>query len=842
MAAWIADVRISLRHLAKSPGFSIAAVFVLALGIGLNAAMFGLIYALGFAGRPYPEPDRVVQLYSSQSKQPDSYRAFSYPAYRQLADKSPVFTGVLAHSPTIVGVSDGGDARRTFAALVSRNYFDVLGVPIIQGRGFTADEDRPGGDLPVVIASYAYWQRTGLKPDLVGSTIRVNERAFTIVGIAPRGFTGTMVVFGADLFFPFGVFHSISNDFDGDAKRRLELAGTFNLFLVGRLARGVTPEGAAERLALTGPQLEREFPAEYQDARVTIAPLPRFGTSTSPSDERVLGLLGAVLLGLTGAVLLTVCLNLAAMLLARGRARRKEFAIRLALGGSRAQIVRQLLTEGLLLALAGGAGGVLLGRYAIDTLVAAFATALPISIVLDSSLSPALVIATFGFCVLATLWFALAPALRHSRPEILPDLKPQAGEDQPERRRRFVPRHPLLVAQVSLSLALLIAAGLFVRMAQTALSADFGFRADDTVLAEVDSRLGGYDTAQSLDLFAEVERRLTTIPGVASASVGALVPLGMVSISESVRRAGINVPEGSEPQTPEAGRSFGLPWNAVSGSYFATMGVPLLRGRTFTESESYVQGARRVVVLDEAAAQRLWPNGEALGQYVEFVDDEQTERPAPMEVVGIVGATRRQLFENEFNGSVYVPFAQGARSNVYFHVRPVNSQADLTDAVRGEIRAAAPHLPLFSARTFSSHVGGAIEYWALQLTASLFAAFGALAMIVALVGIYGVMSYTVARRTREIGIRMAVGATGDGVRRMIVGEGLTLTLIGVLIGWMLGLGVGQLLASIFVDLSAFDIIVFTTVPAAFFGAALVASWMPARRATRINPVSALRAE
>jgi predicted permease len=836
------ELFVSLRHLAKAPGFTVAAVAVLALGIGLNAAMFGLIYAFGFAGRPYAEPERVVQLYSSQTSRPDSYRAFSYPAYQQLAANTTMFSGILAHSPTMVGVREGGDTRRTFGAMVSRNYFEVLGVPIVQGRAFTDEESRPGQDIPVVIASYAYWQRTGLDPNLVGSTVRVNERAFTVVGIAPRGFTGTMMVFGADLFFPLGVFHSISSDFDGEHQRRLESAGVFNLFLVGRLAAGVSPEAAAERLTPAGAELQRAFPAEYEDARVTAAPLPRFGTSTSPSDESVLALLGAVLLGLTAAVLLTVCLNLAAMLMARGRARRKEFAIRLALGGSRSQIIRQLLTEGLLLAIAGGVGGILLGSYALAGLVAAFAGALPISIVLDNSMSPALVIATLGFCLLATISFALGPALRHSRPEILPDLKPQAGEDLPERRRRFTPRHPLLIAQVSLSLALLVAAGLFVRMAQTALSVDFGFRADDTVLAEVDSRLGGYSPSQSLELFAAVERRLAALPGVTSASVGALVPMGMVNINEAVRRAGINVPDGARPQTPEDGRAFSVPWNAVSGGYFDAMGIPLLRGRTFTELESFNDGARRVVVVDEALARQLWPSEDALGQLVELVPDEPYTEPKTLEVVGIVRSTRRQLFEMDFTGSVYVPFAQGARSNAYFHVRPALANPDFTDAVRREIREVAPNLPLFSAQTFASHMDNALEYWALQLTAALFAAFGGLAMLVALVGIYGVMSYAVVRRTREIGIRIAVGATNDRVKRMIVGEGLTLTLIGVSIGLLLGVGVGQVLASIFVDVSAFDVFVFTIVPVSFVAAALLASWLPARRATRVNPVTALRTD
>lgn len=843
MESWLTDVRLSLRQLVKSPGFTAAAVLVLSLGIGLNTAMFGLVYALGFMGRPFADPDRVVQLYSSRSAQPDSYRAFSYAAYEQIAADRDVFAGVLAHNPTLVGIGDGGVSRRTFAAVVTRNYFDVLGVPLIHGRGFTADEDRPGQDVPVAVASYEFWRRAGARPDLVGSTIRVNERPYTIVGIAPRGFTGTMMAFGPELFFPMGVFDSISNDFQGEIPRTLERPDAYGLFLVARLADGVTPEAASQRLALRGPELERAYPAAYEDARVTLAALPRLGTSTSPSDEGVLAVVGAVMLGLTGAVLLTVCLNLASMLMARGRARRREFAIRRALGGSRAQIVRQLLTEGLVLALAGGAAGALLALSAIDALVGAFAAALPVAIVLEGSLAPALVLATLGFAVLATTWFALGPALRHSRADLLPDLKPQTGEDLPDRRRRFMPRHPLLVAQVSLSLALLIAAGLFIRMAQTALSVDFGFRADDTVLAEVDSRLGGYTTAESLRIFEDLERRLRALPGVDSAAIGALVPLGMINMGESVRRAGLNVPDGERPETPEEGRAFGAPWNAVSGGYFAAMGVPLINGRTFSEIESYAEDAPRVAILDEALARKLWPEGGAIGQRVEFVRSRDGAGPrASMEVVGIVASTRRQLFETELPGAVYVPFAQGAMGNVHFHVRPAAARPDLDDEVRNEIRAAVPNLPLFSSRTYSAHVSGSIEYWALQLTAALFATFGGLAMIVALVGIYGVLSYAVVRRTREIGIRMAVGASAGRVVRMIVAEGLALTLLGVAVGWALGVGVGRVLGSLFVDLAAFDAATFTVIPVAFTAAALVAAWLPARRATRVNPLSALRSE
>lgn len=847
MGSIVGDIKLSVRQLAKAPGFTVAAVVVLSLGIGLNAAMFSLVYAFGFMGRPFAEPDRVVQLYSSQTKKIDSYRPFSYAAYRELAAQPGIFSGVLAHTPALIGVTEGGVPRRTFAVLASRNYFDVLGVPVIQGRGFTEDEDRIGQDIPVTIATYAYWQRTGFEPNLVGSTIRVNERAYTVVGITPRGFTGTMTIAGPELFFPLGVFHTLSDDFEGTGRRSLQQTGAFNLFLVARLAAGVSHEAATARLESAGPQLTRAFPVEYEDARVSLAPLPRFGTTTAPRDEGVLAVLGAMLLGLTGAVLLTVCLNLASMLMARGRARRKEFAIRLALGGGRGRIIQQLLTEGLLLALAGGVGGIALGLFATNTLVNALAAALPISFVLEGALSPALAVATLLFCGLATISFALGPALRYSRADVLADLKPQAGEDVAERRRRLMPRNPLQVAQVALSIALLISAGLWVQMTYTALAVDFGFRADHTVLAEVDSRLGGYSIPQTIDLYAIIERRLAGLPGVEAASVGALVPHGMVSVSRSVRRAGINVPDDARPQRPEEGQAFDVPWNAVSGAYFTTMGVALRQGRTFSDVESYQAGGRNVAIIDEALASRLWPIGNAIGERVEFVDRGRAghEPPASFDVVGVVGSTHRELFEDEMRGAIYVPFAQGATASAHFHVRPrtaPTTPAVLTDAVRGEIRSAAPGLPLFSTRTFGAHVDSSPEYWTLQVTAALFGAFGGLAMVVAMVGIYAVMSYAVARRTREIGIRMAVGAMPSTVKRMILREGLTLTLMGVGIGLVLGVGVGRMMASMFVDLSAFDPVTFTVVPAGFVAAALVAAWLPARRATQVNPVTALRSD
>jgi predicted permease len=836
------DLKVSFRQLLKTPGFTLAAILVLALGIGLNAAMFSVVYALAFAARPFTAPEQLVQVYSRDERN-DDYRAFSFDAYREVASRRDLFAGVLAHSLTVVGVGQEQQSRRAFSAIVSDNYFDVLGVPLLRGRGFTAEESRPGQDAPVAVVTYAYWQRTGFDPGIIGSTLRVNGRIFTVVGVTPRGFTGTMSVFGPELFFPLGVFDSLSNDIQDHSQRTLLRPDAFNLFLVARLKDGTSIATASEAVALFGRSLAQTSPAEYEHYLWSVAELPKFGTMTSPSNEAAVSMLGVVLLGMTGAVLLTVCLNLASMLLARGRARRKEFAVRLALGGSRTRIVRQLLIEGSLLSLVGGILGVVLGNAAIDALLAMLATLLPVTIVLVGTSSLALAAATIVFCVLATMSFALGPALKHSRADIVSDLKAQAGDDPAPRTWRFVPRNPLVAAQVALSLSLLIAAGLFLRMALGAMVIDHGFRADDTVLAEVDGRLGGLDDGRSLDLYAHVEQRLAALPGVRAASVGALVPFGNVSISRPVQRAGVRLPPGATPATAEEGRAFYAPWNAISAAYFETTGIRLLQGRPFTTAEAYGQGAPRVAIIDESLASKLWPEGGALGQRIQWAATDTNPTPSePIEIVGIVSRTQRELFEDIPRGAVYVPLAQGFTSNVHFHVRPASPSSTLVEAVRGEIRSAAPALPLFNVKTFASHVTSSLEYWGIRLTAAMFFTFGALAMLVAVVGIYGVTAYAVVRRTREIGVRMAVGARPGMVLRLILGESLRTTLGGVVTGWLLGLGVGQIMASMFVDLAAFDPWTFALVPVGFVLAALVATWLPARRATAVNPVAALRSE
>jgi predicted permease len=733
--------------------------------------------------------------------------------------------------------------RRTFSSIVSANYFNVLGVRLSAGRSFTADESRPGSEIQVAVASYALWRRTGFDPDLLGRTVRVNERPFTIVGITPKGFTGTSALFGPEIYFPLGVFDTLANDFQGQANRALQRPGVFNLYLVGRLKPEMTMEKAQAGLKLASAAAERAYPVDYQGQEFSVHPLPRFSSNIRPAQEGGLVTLFIVLLGMTASVLLIVCLNLASMLLARGQTRRREFAIRLALGGNRLRIVRQLLIEGLLLSLVGGGFGILLGVFALDALVAALLAHLPISLGVDAATSPAIVGGSALFAVLATLLFALGPALRHSGVDILVDLKQQAGEQPVSRRRRFVPRHPLLAVQVALSLSLLMSAGLFLRMARLTSDIDLGFRADNTVVVEVDAGLAGFEEARGLSLYAALEERLQSLPGVRSASVGARIPFGVVGGGEMVRRAGTGPAEGSKPQSVAEGQSFRAGWNAVGAAYFDTMGIALRSGRLFTDAEVRQKGAPLVALVDEVLANQLWPGGDAIGRSIEFEARSPATRIEPMEVIGIVPMVRDDFFSKSPAGAVYVPFAQGYQGNVFFHVRARDgAPATMADAVRREIRSAAPALPIFRATTFGEHVRSSADYWGLHTMANLFTTMGVLATVIALIGIYGAKSYAVLRRTREIGIRLAIGATPAGVRQMVLREGLRLGAIGVSLGLLLGLGMGQVLDSIFVDLDAFDPVTFTLAPMVLLGACIVASWLPARRATQVNPVTALRAD
>jgi predicted permease len=861
----IQDLKFAVRQLLKAPGFTIAAAIVLALGIGANTAVFSLVNTLFFAPPAYAQPTELMQVFSQDKKSPKTYRSFSYPTYRDIREQNSVFTDTMAYNLALVGIGQKGDTRRAFAAIASSNYFSVLGVPLAQGRAFLPDEETPGRGAAVAIVSYGYWQKHN-QPAL-GSPLLINGRSFSIIGVAPRAFTGTLQVVSPEVWLPLSVYDQVQNDFQSNEKKTVfgDRAG-HQLLIVGRLKPGMAGPTAEPSLKGLAANLEKAFPVEQKDQTFQTAPVSRSSVSTAPPDDSSLTKIVPLLLGMAVVVLLVASLNLANMLLARGTARRKEIAIRLALGGSRGRIVRQLLTEGLVLALLGGAGGLLLGLWSSDFLVGSLRQMMPLDIVWLAGPNLSILAATFGFCLIGTLAFALGPALKLSRGSVVGDLKQQAGEDVVRRRWKFLPRHPLVVVQIAFSLALLTAAALFIRGANKAASIDTGLKPGASFLLETDASLAGYEPKRAQELYRNLNDRLAALPGVERASISATVPFGMISLSKNVQRAGIRPGPEEKPTTAAEGLAFNADWDSVSADYFSAVGLSILRGRPFNAAETTQPDGPLVAIIDEILAKKLWPDADALGQRIQFAGDNapvakgdnnnnmgmsnnlsgEVKPDETMEIVGVVPATRHALFEKDPTGAIYLPFARGFQSNVSFFVRfhslPAGSEAATADLLRRAVREVDPSIPIISLRTFQQHLDADLQVWIVRAGAAMFSIFGVLALGLAVVGLYGVKAYSVARRTREIGIRMALGAQRREVLRMIMREGSIMLLCGVALGLLLAIAAGKILSGILYQVGALDPIAFTAAPLLLAVAALIATWLPARRATRINPIQALRTE
>jgi predicted permease len=831
------DFRYACRALRNQPGFTAAAVLVLALGIGANSAVFSLINAFLLKPLAVTKPEELVGLYSRDTKHPDTYRAFSYPNYLDIRDSQAAFLSVTAHYLALVGIKEGDTTRRTFADVVSSNYFSTLGVPLFEGRSFRAKEEGSGSD-PTVIVSYSFWRKTGEDPQFIGKHLRINDHLFTVIGITPKGFTGTTVLASPELYVPLGVYDFVMSDFESHGKP-LDARGSNVLFLVGRLKPGVTLQAANAGLAVVASQMGKAFPAENKDQMLSVHPLSRLSISTNPSSDNDPWAAAILLLSLAAVVLLIASLNLANMMMAKGSVRRKEIAIRLAIGGSRRRIVQQLITEGLVLAILGGAAGLFVASWSTTLLIGSLSRVIPFDLVYDSTPDVRVLAGALVFCGMSAVIFALFPAWKLSKPKTWLNLKENAGEDVAGRPRRLFSRgNMLVIAQLSLSLMMLGAAGLFIRSGARAANVQPGFSLDNEITGEVDASLANQDEVRGRQTYRALLERLRRIAGVRSVAMAASVPFGMTWSGTSVLPSNSMASKGRPPMYAH--------FNIVTDSYFQTLGIPLLRGRTFIAAENMPESKSHVAVVDKLVADKLWPGGNAVGQQIRL-DESGGGYAQTCEIVGVVGNVREKIVGDEAEPPhVYIPSGQHYQADTQIHVKVAASSRDaellMLDTIRREIRAADPRLPILSLKTMRGHLESGADIWVVRTGAHIFEIFGGVALFLAIIGLYGVNAYTVARRTREIGIRMAIGADAPSMLRMILGEGLRITAVAVGLGLLLALGIGQVLTGFLYEVRGIEPVVLLVAAAILAAVALVACYIPARKASLVDPMIALRYE
>jgi predicted permease len=842
MTALWQDVRYGLRLLLRQRGFTFVAVAVLALGIGANTAAFGIVNALLLKPRPGRTSGEVVGVHSRDRTKPDAYRRFSYPNYADLRARTDVFASLTAHTFAFAGLAEGAATRRVFVNIVTANFFDTFGVSLVRGRPFTTDEERPGANVPVAILSHVAWRRMGAPADVLSRTIRLNDRPFAIVGVAPEGFGGSLALVTPELWLPTGVYDTISNDFAREGlPGTLADRGHHALVVVARLSPGATMASITPALETAGTQLAQAFPAENRDQELSLAPLSRLSVSSRPQTDGPVAGLAAALLSMSGVVLVIAAFNLANMLLARGRSRRKEMAVRLAIGGSRARLARQLLTEGLVLSLAGGAAGLVLAMWGARMLVAMLAPISPVALSFDTTPDVRVLAATVGFAMLGALIFGAFPAWALARTETVPGLRDQAGEITSGRRSRFRMQNVLVMAQLGFSLLMVAIAGMFLRGATLAASADPGFTLERGILLQVDASLASYDVPKARDVYRRVLAAMRARPEVAAASVADTMPFGEISQGQTVQRAGSPI----HPGDPRAANELvSTEFTAIGSDYFRALGLPILRGRDFREIEEETVAGEPIAIVDEPLARRLFGDGDPIGERIQYSVRDANAPPVVMQVVGVVPGLRQDLFDAGPVPHLYVPFGREFRSSLFVHVKTslpsADAEAALLPGLRRTLRDVDPALPVLSLETRPMFRERNLMLAIVRVGANIFAAFGAVALFLAAVGVYGVKAYVVSRRTREIGIRVALGATPGAVVRLIVREGAVLSAIGLLAGGLLAVGAGAALRGLAYEGRGVDVTVLAGAFAVLIGAAFLAALIPARRATRLSPTDALR--
>ena len=811
MEKLLQDFRFGLRQLIKKPGFAALAIISMALGIGANTSIFSLIDTVLLRPLPVHEASRLAVLYGTLHNGAD-VTLQSYLNYKDYRDRNTVLSGLALYRVVVSSLSHKGSNDRAWGYLVTHNYFDVLGVKPFLGRAFLPEEDATPGSHPVAILSYGTWERRfGGDRSVVGQAVQFNGRPYTIVGVMPKGFIGTEVAFAPEMFIPVMMVADIE-----PGAKYLERRTSDNMFTIGRLKPGVSMAQAQAQLQTLTAQMAKDYPENAGRSLFLMKP----GLFLPEIRNSVFGFAG-ILFAVGGLVLLLACVNLANLLLARATERRKEIAVRLAVGASRGRLVRQLVTESLLISLAGGAAGVALAAL-INHSVRGLQLPTDIQLLFDLRTDWRVLAFTLLLSIATGLVFSLIPALQSSKPQLVRALKDESSMGGFRRSRL---RNALVVAQVSLSLVLLVSAGLIVRGLQAAQNVRPGFIPQNRVALSFDLTLQGYDEARGWAFYKQVLERARALPQVETAALTDVLPLGL-----NYNSSGIYV-EGAE-FTSVSNFPIAIPF-ATGPGYFDAMGIPV-RGRDFREDET--QKEQRPAIVNETFVRRFYPGQDAIGKRFNF----RGPNDPFWEIVGVVPDGKYNSLGEDPKPAVYTPFLRDFGGSVTVVARTRGDTRAALVALRNEVQRLDPALTIYNPKTLMEHMG--VSLFPARMAAIALGSFGLLALLLAAVGIYGVMSHVVAGRTREIGLRMALGAQLSDVQKLILRQGMLLAAIGSLVGLAIALGGARLLKGFLYGVSASDPITFVSIAGLLLGIALIACWIPARRASRVDPMIALRAE
>jgi predicted permease len=813
MGTLLQDLRYGIRMLAKNPGFTAVAVLSLALGIGGNATVFSWLEAVLL--HPLALVQNSNELVDVESIMPDGeYHTSSYPNYKDYRDQNHVFSGMIGFElvGTNLKLEKELQPQRNWGLIVTENYFDLLGVNAARGRVFHADEAHGPNSDPYIILSDGLWRRRfGADPKVIGTSVQINQHPFTVIGIAPRGFGGSIVGIAAEYFVPMLMQPQA---LPGES---LEERNPTFIHMMGRLKPGVTLEQARAEMTTIARQLEQQYPGTNRNVGAYVCPVWQAHYGLQTFLLPVLAFLMVVVV----LVLLIACANVANLLLARATVREKEIAIRSALGADRARLIRQLLAESLLLAGLGGIAGILLTLWTSNFLTVFMPPAhLPVGLPLG--VDGRILGFTLALSIVTGVIFGLAPALQISRPNVNASLK-DGGRTASSSSGQHRLRNLLVVTETILAVVLLAGAGLLVRSLRSAVASSPGFRADHVLLTAFDLRGNGYSNDNAAAFFEQLTDRLKSVPGVEGATLERYVPMWFTGRSYTE-------PE-LEGYAPRPGEKNLIDYNVVGANYFSIMQIPIVSGREFTTQDRLE--TPRVCIVNQTMAERFWPGQNPVGRHVGTWERQWT-------IAGVVKDIKYHSLSEQPEPFLYVPFSQHTGGDANILVRTSGDPLKLLPQVREQVRSLDPGVAILESDTVSELLS--VSLFAYRTAALLAAVLGGLGLLLAAMGIYGVLSYSVSQRSHEIGIRMALGAAPKDVLSLVVGQGMRLTFVGVSLGLIAALGTMHLLGSLLYGVTSTDPLTFASVMAVLSAVALIACYIPARRAMAVDPMVALRHE